>query len=190
MHRLLGMRPSALVASSRRWLECRCMELRAGIASRTMSFLGHSNVANLSTTEQTQTTNQRERERETERERDRERERERDQANLEGGRELELGLDVWIRLETCLVDGSGAVGSRYSELLEGRRALRHKVEALSLASRCGQRCCGWGLVGVEEEAAVLLVVEDWSPSSSSGVRATGPKIDPFKATNQPMRVSE
>ena len=121
--------------------------------------------------------------------RERERERERDQANLEGGRELELGLDVWIRLETCLVDGSGAVGSRYSELLEGRRALRHKVEALSLASRCGQRCCGWGLVGVEEEAAVLLVVEDWSPSSSSGVRATGPKIDPFKATNQPMRVS-
>jgi len=90
--------------------------------------------------------------------RERERERERDQANLEGGRELELGLDVWIRLETCLVDGSGAVGSRYSELLEGRRALRHKVEALSLASRCGQRCCCWGLVGVEE-AAVLLVVE-------------------------------
>ena len=63
MHRLLGMRPSALVASSRRWLECRCMELRAGIASWTMRFLGHSNVANLSTTKQT---NNQQRERETE----------------------------------------------------------------------------------------------------------------------------
>ena len=178
MHRLLGMRPSALVASSRRWLECRCMELRAGIASWTMRFLGHSNVTNLSTTEQT--TNQKERERERERERSSEPGRW-ERAGTRTGRmdtprDL-LGSWQWRSREQVfrIVGGSSSIETQ-SRSIVSCKSMRPTVLLLGVGW-CGG---GGGVVGGRG---------DWSPSSSSGVRATGPKIDPFKATNQPMRVS-
>ena len=59
----------------------------------------------------------------------------RERTNLKEGRDLNDRLRERVRLETCLIEASGAVGNRETELIEGGRALRHKVEALALASR-------------------------------------------------------